>query len=464
MMTILIIDDGKDLYKHCKQFLKGNYKLLYANCYSNALKILKKEAIQVILLDKVFNLKRDLLINEAKNPKTEGYAIAKAIKKNYSQIPIIMISLYNPSATAEKTLEFGIDDFIEWEALSLDPEILNRRIEKFHSVNNSILFDKLKNDFLKLGIVGKSNSMKRIFQHIRTLSAKDTHILLTGETGVGKDLLANAIHYLSYRKEFPFIEVNLPSLPETLVENEIFGHEKGAYTDAKTEKKSVLELVGKGTVLFNEIGDLSLHVQVKLLKLIEQKMFMRIGGTKEIPVNARFIFATNKNLKELVEKKEFRRDLYYRISTNVICIPPLRERPEDILEITYFYLKSKGKKITNEAVSYLMKQKWDGNIRQLKSALENAALNSSNIVTIRDIVNAYHQYVNLEEDKINISNISETNQTLEEVEKNYIISVLERCNWYVEPAENILKISRASLYRKINKYGLKDKINGYSQK
>ncbi|MCK4644469.1 sigma-54-dependent Fis family transcriptional regulator [bacterium] len=468
-MRILVIDDGNDIYNFCSQFIREKVKCAHFTNYHDAHNFVKKSKVDVILVDKVFNIEEKDLINISKNHKIEGYAIAERIKKEHSEIPIIMISVHAPGETAQKTLELGIDDFIEWEALSLDPEILIRRIKKLLGAADPAESNKAKMEFKELGIVGNGKLMKSIMARVKKIAQEDTHILFTGETGVGKDMIANAVHYFSGRKDYPFIDLNLSAIPETLVEDEIFGHEKGAFTDAKAEKKSVLEIAGGGTVLFNEIGDLNLQVQVKILKLIESKAFTRIGGTKEIKTNARFIFATNKELKDMVARGLFRKDLYYRISTNVISIPPLRERKEDIPEIVYYAVKDRKKKITNDAIDYLKKQKWEGNIRQLKSVIESTAILCDKVITVRSIVSAHQQHILQPVDQFSGSVAGldielSSEMSLKDLEKAYIAKVLQNCDWFVEPAEKILKISRASLYRKIKEYDLKGKIRGYSQK
>ncbi|MDD3627897.1 MAG: sigma 54-interacting transcriptional regulator, partial [bacterium] len=255
MKSVLIIDDGVAIKQYCDQFLSMFFSFSHARYWDEAYRAINQNHPDIIILDKVFNIDKADLINPNKDKAKEGYYIAREIKERFPDLPIIMISLYDPIGTAELSLEFGIDDFIEWNALEIDREILKVKIQRLLSKSCNGYIKEIVRAFYDLGFVGYNKETINLMGEIKDIAANDSNVLLLGETGTGKDLVARIIHALSPRAKEEFAEINLSDLPENLVEDEIFGHEKGAYTDAKSEKISKLETVKNGTVLFNEIGD-----------------------------------------------------------------------------------------------------------------------------------------------------------------------------------------------------------------
>ena len=463
MDSILIIDDGDAIKQYCDQFLSMSYEFIHVKNWAAANSEIIQKHPSLIILDKVFNIPKEDLLNPVKDKAKEGYSIAKEIKERYPEIPIIMISLYNPPETAEISIDFGIDDFIEWSALEQDRKILKVKIDRLLSKSGGTYISGMKNTFYELGFIGEGKQTMNLMESILEISKNDSNVLILGETGTGKDLIARIIHSISSRSGEPFAEINLSDLPENLVEDEIFGHEKGAFTDAKNEKISKLETAKNGTVLFNEIGDLTKHIQVKLLQLLEKKEFTRIGGVKIITVNCRFIFATNKDLKAMVDNGEFRRDLYYRIKSNPIFLKTLRERVEEIPSLIKFFIKEfnretgQEKSILCDSIDFIKQKDFPGNIRQLKNLVRNIYDRSDGILTLRDVIKVFKEREQLDVNK-------QENKNIKDHEKDKILEALSKHDWYVEPACLELGISKATIYRRIKKYGIKDKIKGYSKR
>lgn len=460
MIKILVIDDGDSIREYCEQFLKNDYKIDHATRFKNAQLKISQSSPDIILLDKVFQIPEKDLVNPASDPSREGYFIAKKIKQKYPNIPIIMISYYDPMETAEESMEFGIEDFIEWDALENDPHILETRINRLVEKTSGNYSENLKREFQRFGFIGNSPIGLEIVERIREVAAADSNVLLVGETGTGKDLTARIIHNLSQRSAKPFVELNLCDLPENLIEDELFGHVKGAFTGAVSEKISKLELARNGTIFLNEIGEISKAVQVKLLQVIENKTFTRLGGVKPIQVNVRFIFATNKHLEELVDNGQFRKDLYYRIKSHPIILKPLAERKEDIPDLIRFFLNEfnksyeTNKHISNKCIEYFRKKTYRGNIRQLKNIVRNVYDISGDTITLRDIIKVFKDREKLSQP--NHPTEKKDNHNLKYVEKEQIKQALENNNGSVKNAARDLGISPATLYRRIKQYKLKD--------
>ncbi len=303
-------------------------------------------------------------------------------------------------------------------------------------------------------LIRRKSSDEEIYSLINTVAQTDTTVLILGESGTGKELVAKAIHLNSKRKYFPLVTVNCGALPESLLESELFGHEKGAFTGAHYRRKGKFEMANGGTIFLDEIGTISNKVQVELLRVIETKQFTRVGGSETISSDFRVIAATNENLDELVKEGVFREDLYYRLNVFTIHIPPLRERIEDIPLLANYFLKkfttSMNKKITgisDEAMSFMLKYRWPGNVRELENAIERA------VVVCRT------DKIQLEDLPFRISNNSlyseVEDKSLSEVEKRHIALVLKENNWNISKSAEDLKIDRVTLYNKIKKYGLR---------
>lgn len=314
-----------------------------------------------------------------------------------------------------------------------------------HSKDNK---EDIKKIMLSFGIVGESEKIIDVFKKAISIAKSDSLVLITGETGVGKELFAEAIHKLSNRKDNPFIRINCAAIPETLLESELFGYEKGAFTGANKRKLGLFEIADGGTLFLDEIGEISISVQTKLLRAIEEKKIIRVGGLDYIPINARLIAATNRELLEEVRKRNFREDLFFRINVVSIHIPPLRERKEDILPLFYYFLdmfsKRNGKvikRVDEDYLEFLMNYPFPGNVRELSNFVERAVVLSEDGVISLDLI---HDYV--------MSYIPK--QEIHRSEREIIISSLIRHNFNISKTAKFLGMHRNTLSRKIKKYGI----------
>jgi len=313
-------------------------------------------------------------------------------------------------------------------------------------------------------IITQDPQVLKIIGVAKKIAASDISVLITGESGTGKNLLAEAIHNASHRKNGPFVSINCSAIPDSLIESELFGYEKGAFTGAVSTRKGKFEMAHGGTLFLDEIGDMNISVQSKILQVIETKTFHRVGGEQPIYADVRIISSTNKDLVEKVQKDEFRMDLYYRIREILLHLPPLRERPGDIKLLAEVFVKKFSrdfgksiKGISNIAMEYLLKHNWPGNIRELRNVLRTAvALNDKEMIWLEDIpirseFNPKGGVENKEIEKFETLSLSE-------MERIHIARVLKYCGWNKTKAANILKISRPRLHRKIKEYGLKENM------
>jgi len=312
-------------------------------------------------------------------------------------------------------------------------------------------------------IITQNSQVLKIISVAGKIAASDISVLITGESGTGKNLLAAAIHSASHRNKGPFVSVNCSAIPDSLIESELFGYEKGAFTGAVSTRKGKFELSHEGTLFLDEIGDMNVSVQTKILQVIETKTFHRVGGEQPIYSDVRIISSTNKDLIKKVQKDEFRMDLYYRIREILLHIPPLRERTDDLSLLADFFLKNfckdfgkKIKGISNVAMNYLVKHDWPGNIRELRNIIRTAvALNDKDMIWLEDI--PLRTEFSPQDNKEARETAEFESLSLEEVEKRHIERVLKFCGWNKSKAAAILKISRPRLHRKIKEYNLREK-------
>jgi two-component system nitrogen regulation response regulator NtrX len=330
-------------------------------------------------------------------PGIDGIETLKEIKKESPHIQVIMITGHGTIETAIKASKLGAFDFIE-KPLSIDEVIV--------TINNALNFRRLEeeNRYLrkktieKHSISGNSPPVLALKKQISVAAPTDAWILITGENGTGKELVARTIHQLSSRSGKPMIDVNCAAIPEELIESELFGHEKGAFADATSKKIGKLELADKGTIFFDEIGDMSLNTQAKILRVLQEMQFQRIGGSRILHVNVRVIASSNKNLEKEIEKGNFREDLYYRLNVIPIEVPPLRNRPEDIYHLIKSFLdtcaqqnRCKKKQISNDAIDKLISYPWPGNVRELKNLVERLVIMvDKNVIEVSDIPAVYY--------------------------------------------------------------------------
>jgi DNA-binding NtrC family response regulator len=439
---IFIVDDELSVRTSLEEwFLEDGFNVVTAESAEDALNKMHSGPFDLILLD-------------IKMPGMDGITLQKKIVEIDPQAIIIIITAYASVDTAVEALKTGAYDYI---TKPFDPENLS------NLVNNALRQKNLTEENIQLkekiselssvdDMVGESDEIKRVFELVHTVSETDSTVLIRGESGTGKELVARAIHSHSKRRYFPIVAVNCGAIPETLLESELFGHEKGAFTGAQYRRKGKIELANGGTLFLDEIGDISAKMQVDLLRVFESKCFSRLGGNEEIQVDFRLICATNKNLEKLVEDESFREDLYYRINVFSIFIPPLREHRTDILPLArHFvqkYSRSMGKPekhITSEVEEMLLGYPWPGNVRELENAIERA------------MVIGKKSEINLQDLPLHLNGspkISENAISLGEIEKQHIEKILKDTNGNVTRAASLLGIDRVTLYNKIKKYGI----------
>ncbi len=407
-------------------------------------------------LEKIKERNWDIALVDLKMPKMDGLELLERIKKESPDTQVIIFTAYATVHTAVQAIKKGAYDYL---VKPLDPEEVSLLIERLLKSQEllkevSFLRKELTKQYRFHDLVSKSPKMQKIFELARTVAKSNSNILILGESGTGKELLARAIHNESPRANGPFVAVSCVAIPDTLLESELFGHEKGAFTDAISQKKGKFELAHGGTLFLDEIGDISPKMQLTLLRVLEEKEFTRVGGTKPIKVDVRIIAATNRDLQKAVQEGRFRDDLYYRLNVITIHLPPLRERKEDIpLLVQHFIEKfnlqmgKKVERISDEALRMLMQYDWPGNVRELENTIERAmVITKGKAITPEDI-----EIPSLQKN----FPTEESGKTLEAVERAHILRVLNETDWNIQRSAQILGIDRTTLYNKIKKYNLK---------
>lgn len=440
--NILVIDDDADVLFAFKLLLKSRVKQIRTETNPNLISsLLHKESYDLVILDMNFNG----LVNTG----NEGIFWLNRIKSIAPDTQVVLITAYGDIDLAIRSLKEGASDFIikPWknekimEALT---EILSKKDPK-----------KVWKPELSQGkIIGESNAMQEVFHKIRKIAPTDANVLLLGENGTGKDLLARAIHDNSHRKDQPFIKVDVGALTASLFESELFGHKKGAFTDARTDRKGRFEIARGGTLFLDEIGNIDLQQQAKLLTVLQNRHITPLGSNEEIPVDIRLICATNLPLAELASEERFRKDLIYRINTVEVVIPPLREREQDLVLLTRHYLETYAEKygksefiLGEDLLEKLRSHPFPGNVRELQYALERAVIMAdTQELRAEDLV-----FSPIESSRQKNQPIT-TN--LDDVEKQTIIRVLEKNGGNISQSARELGITRTALYRRLNKYGL----------
>ncbi|MCK9425952.1 MAG: sigma-54 dependent transcriptional regulator [Ignavibacteriaceae bacterium] len=400
--------------------------------------------------------KFDLLLVDMKMPGMSGLDLLSKIKAIDKDALIILITAFASVPTAITALKSGAYDYV---TKPVDPDELAHLVKKALEqralkIENIQLKENIAEIIKPDNLIGESFQMKKIYELVHTVAGTDTTVMIRGESGTGKELVAKAIHINSSRKYFPIIPVNCGALAESLLESELFGHEKGAFTGAQFKRKGKFEMADRGTIFLDEIGSISLKMQIELLRVIEIKQFNRVGGNELIKSDFRVIIATNEPLEELVKAGKFREDLYYRLNVFTIVIPPLRERRDDIPLLASFFINKFStvmnkavKSVSKEAMDFLVNYDWPGNVRELENAIERAmVVGKSNSIIVDDL--PFHVSMNnfgLEGDE----------KSLSSMEKKYILKVLNENNWNISKSAQMLEIDRVTLYNKINKYCLR---------
>lgn len=407
----------------------------------------------------------DVVITDLRLPEVDGVQILKACKQLTPDTKVLMITAYGSVDTAVEAMKLGAYDYIT-KPFSMDELILTvKRLIKLRDLEdeNIYLKEKIEEKYDFSGIIGRSDKMQDIFEKIKIIAPTDTTVLISGESGTGKELVANAIHYNSPRKNEAFIKVSCAALPETLLEAELFGHERGAFTGALKQKKGRFELAHRGTLFLDEIGEINQTVQVKLLRVLQEREFERLGGTNTINVNVRIIGATQRDLKKEVQKGNFREDLYYRLNVVPVQLPALRDRREDILLLADHFLRLYSRHMNKplkgmsvEAKEFILKYSFPGNIRELENAVKRSVtLSRDKEIQPWDLPEDMCTICREGEkmgDKIKYSETLPTAISL--FEKQYILKVLEETRGNKTLAAKVLGISRKTLWEKSRLYGM----------
>ena len=412
--------------------------------------------------------KPDLIITDLRMKEMDGLKVLGLVKEADAKVPVIVMTAFDDMVSTIKAMQLGAYDYIEKPINMGELKIAIPRALEIGKLPADIVVpwqDSTEEENQENVIVGKSREIKEMLKKIGQVSSSRVNVLIQGESGTGKELVSRVIHGSGVTKDFPFIPVDVSALPETLLESELFGHVKGAFTGATKDRKGRFELAGEGTVFLDEVSEISLHLQVKLLRVLQEREFERLGEGIRVPMRARIIAATNRNLEELVRKGLFREDLFYRISVFKIDLPPLRDRKEDIPALIVYLLKKinrelhkKVVKIPRDTVQVLQNHEWIGNIRELENVLMQAVvlakgdiLERENII-FRDVASSAPWSAPLETNVPTTTDDDSNVLSLRMTEKEHIRFVLDKTKWDKTEAAKILKVSRQTLYNKIRAY------------
>jgi len=441
-VKILIVDDEAIVRESLRDWMSDvGHQVLTAENGHQALEIIEKEKPGIAIVDLVM-------------PGMDGIELLKRAKETYPNIEVIIITAYGSIPTAINAMREGAYDYIEKPFCPERAELLvNKLVEHQRLVEENIsLHQKLEERYRFENIIAKSPKMQQVIEVIRVVAKSNATVLIVGDSGTGKELVARAIHSQSYRKDKPFVAVSCAALPESLLESELFGHEKGSFTGAHAQRKGKFEAANRGSLFLDEIGEMSANIQVHLLRVLEEREFTRVGGDELIKVDVRVISATNKDVKKAVADNQFREDLYYRLNVVSIELPPLRERKEDIPLLAQHFLNKfaveNQKEIIDfspEATDFLLKYEWPGNVRELENAVERAVILANN---------SYIEARDMPQENVQMNHSATVEKSLKESEKKCVLAILKETRGNFSEAARVLGISRATLYNKINAYGL----------
>lgn len=439
-ISILIVDDEESVRDSLYNwFIEDGYRVECAENAHKALTIIESEPFDIILAD-------------IKMPGMDGLEMLRRIKALEKDAIVIVMTAFATVDTAVKALKDGAFDYV---TKPFDPDDLSHLIR--NATKQIALADEnetLKNKVISLenveDLIGNSEAMKDVLRQIESVAQTNSSVIITGESGTGKELVARAIHANSPRKFFPFVSVHCGALTESLLESELFGHEKGAFTGAMYNRKGRFEMADNGSIFLDEIATISQKMQVELLRVLETKTFVRVGGNKEISSDFRVICATNKDLKGMVEKDTFREDLYYRLNVVNIQIPPLRDRKEDIPALVDYFIRKYCTSmdrplvsIDGAALNRLQEFNFPGNIRELENMIERAiVVGNGKKIGIKDL-------------PLEKQMVSSSSESLDDFERTFILQILNKYNWNISRTAKALKVDRVTLYNKIRKYNLK---------
>ena len=450
---ILIIDDEEIIRESCRRVLEPEgYDVKTAKSGSEGLRVLHEHVF-------------DLVLTDLKMPDMDGVEVLVRIKENWPDIVVIIMTGYGTVKTAVKAMKMGVFDYIEKpfspsDLTALVAKAFERR--KLPS-GEAVRREAVPSHYELSNIVGVSQEMQKVFQLIAKVANTGSTVLITGESGTGKELVARAIHFNSTRKDQPFVIVDCTAIPETLIESELFGHAKGAFTGASEKKKGLLEAANRGTIFFDEIGNLNLSVQAKLLRVLQEREFRPLGEKKTVHVDMRFISATNKDLKAMTKEGSFREDFFYRLNIFPIHIGPLRDRREDIPHLAQHFLEKYSKEldknvthISAEAMKLLVFHDWPGNARQLENAIHRAMIMCPGKTLRPEHFSSLEVSVS-EGVPRTVAELKEKKKTLrlksvEDIEKNFLIEALRRNNMNISRASSDVGMQRTNFHALMKKY------------
>ncbi|UCG52395.1 MAG: sigma-54-dependent Fis family transcriptional regulator [Candidatus Latescibacterota bacterium] len=448
---ILIVDDEKSMCQFLSIMLrKEGYQITAVHSGKKALEQFKSSRF-------------DLVITDIRMSGMDGIELLSEIKKMDQTIPVIIMTAYASQKTAIEAVNNGAFHYLIKQAKNEEIKMVIRNALDMKRVRaeNMILKRQLKKSSDLKTIIGKSEEMEKVFKLVDKVAETDSTILICGESGTGKELIARAIHFRSNRANNPFVSINCGALPESLLESELFGHVKGSFTGAIRDKDGLFKVAQGGTFFLDEVGETSPTIQVKLLRVLQEREIIPVGGTNPIKVDVRLIAATNADLERAVGQDKFRADLYYRLNVIPVALPPLRRRKDDIPLLVSHFLKkfndrldSKAQKaISKGAMDVLVNYSWPGNVRELENVIERAVILEE---TGEIQVESLPDKLRLREQSSQQLITDRAQVTLEELEKQYLLKVLEDTNWQKKRASSILGINASTLYRKIQRYGLEN--------
>ena len=456
---VLLVDDEPRVRASLRTVLEPTYEILEAADAAEGLKSFKHDAPDLVLLDVIL-------------PGTDGLAALQTMRTENRAVPVIMLTGTKSVKTAVDAMKLGAADYLSKPFDVEELQIVIERTLGKQELEQEVrqLRAQVVQRYAFHNLIGKSPAMQEIYAKIEQVADSRTTVLVTGESGTGKELVAKAIHYNSARRERPFVALNCAALPETLIESELFGHEKGSFTDATARRVGQFELAHTGTLFLDEIGDLSPATQAKLLRVLQEREFTRVGGVQSIKVDVRIVAATNKNLDEMVRKNQFREDLYYRINVIALYLPPLRERGEDIALLAKHFLakrieeeKRPPQEFTKDSLELISHYPWPGNVREMENIIEQAFIWSkgSDVITpehLPNILRTDTRSTSLRDDTL--AGRLSLEKAVMEFEREIILDALKRTTYVQTHAAAMLGISRRMLKYRMDTLGISRPDNG----
>ncbi len=455
---LLIVDDEERAWKVLKINFQDRYDVPVARNGAEAIRVLEKEHVDTILTD-------------VKMPEMSGIELLKYVKTTYEWIPVVVMTAFGSVENAVEAMKAGAYDYILKPIKIEDVELVVKRAVEYSSMlqENRSLKDRLKEYEVPQDIITINSEMRSLIGLVKEVAVTDASVLIEGESGTGKELFARALHQMSDRSEGPFIEVNCGAIPHELFESELFGHERGAFTGAVNMKRGKLEMAEGGTIFLDEIGEMPLDLQVKLLHVLENRQFTRVGGTIFLQSAARVVAATNRNLKDDVESGRFRKDLYYRLKVVYLHVPPLRERKEDISLLVQHFISKHGdtakKSITGidpDAVEILRRHSWSGNVRELENVILQAMIFArggqitidSLPAEIRESVGPLTEHVPATKEELQKEKLRRTEKVLMDLERQFLLNLIEKSGGNISEAARTSGYDRRQIQNLVKKHGI----------